>query len=71
MKKSFPRPLKIICKDFGLIATANLLNMLSLHFERVELFADEILAHSPRNMEHYASAWRELDRLNVKIVSTP
>ena len=67
MKKSFPRPLKILCKDFGLISTANLLNMLSLHFERVELFVDEILAHSPRNTEHYAIAWRELDRLNVKV----
>lgn len=67
MKKSFPRPLKIICKDFGLIDTANLVNALNLHFERVDVFIDEILAANPRSMWHYASAWRELDRLNVKV----
>ena len=66
MKKSFPTPLKIICKDLGLIDTANLINALNLHFERVEVFADEILAHNPHNMEHYASAWRLLDRFNVR-----
>ena len=38
MKKFFTRPLKIICKDLGLIATANLLLYKSeLKLERVLL----------------------------------
>ena len=68
MKRYFPPPLRIDCDGLSKKRTIELADLLVEHFDKVELWCDEIVAHKPLSMEHYAIAWRIIDRFAVSAI---
>lgn len=67
MKKNFPLPLQINCDGFDKKLIQELADRLSIHFDTVTIFADEIIASKPIDLRHYEKAWNILDRFHVKV----
>ena len=61
-------PLKINCDGLSKKLIADLADRLSLHFEDVKAWGDEISAESPLDSHHYNDAWRILDKFGVHAV---
>lgn len=67
MKRYFPIPLRIDCGGLSMKRAIELADKLVEHFDKVELWCDEIVAHKPINYLHYELAWRILDCFGVKV----
>ena len=60
-------PLKIECDGLSQKLIAELADMLSLHFIKVEIFDETIFASKPLGGTfHYGAAWKILDAFGVK-----
>lgn len=67
MKRTFPIPLQIDCRNISKRRQRELANRLACHFDKVEFWDDnEITASSPRGVLHYGIAWELIDNFRVK-----
>lgn len=65
----FKQPaLKIDCTGFGKELIADLADNLSLHFNDVKIWRDEINAAQPLDSHHYNAAWNIIDKFGVKAI---
>ena len=60
-------PLKINCDGLSSKLIFDLADRLSLHFECVDIFGNDIFASKPLNNYHYDTAWQILDAFGVKV----
>lgn len=66
--KSFPLPLKIICKGFSEKKIYQLVDDIYIYFDTVEIYNDILYAIKPLSDRHYHKAWKVLDRYGVKVI---
>lgn len=61
-------PLKINCEGLSQKLIADLADRLSMCFESVETWGDEIEASKPLSSHRYDTAWEIFDNFGVKVV---
>ena len=60
-------PLKINCDGLSSKLIFDLADRLSVQFEGVDIFGNDIFASKPLNNYHYDTAWQILDAFGVKV----
>ena len=65
--KVFPMPMTIDCDGLSTKWIRELADHLSMYFEQVVVFGDDITVNQPVSIKHYNAAWRILDHYGVKV----
>ena len=66
--KTFPLPLKIICKGFSEKKISRLADDIGDYFDELELYNDILYAIRPLSERDYNKAWKVFDRYGVKVI---